>query len=160
MANTIDHDSPTPSDSAAARRTESSFPRPALRFLILRTRTPLKNTATRFHACHNHPAEGSPAQQISTGPHTRCMREAHDIGEVVLREVARADTAACVSLWVEACATRDGRSVAGVAGRTRPKFDHVEAWILAEHPEFGVLGFVLATPPGAVDPLIPRTHPS
>ena len=87
------------------------------------------------------------------------MRESHDISEVVLREGTGADIAACVSLWVEACATRDGRSVAGVAGRARPKFDHVEAWILAAHPEFGVLGFVLATPPGSGRPLDPADAP-
>jgi ribosomal protein S18 acetylase RimI-like enzyme len=93
------------------------------------------------------------------GLHTRCMSESDDICEVVFREGTGADIAACVSLWVEACATRDGRSVAGVADRARPKFDQAEAWILAEHPEFGVLGFVLATPPGSGLPLDPADAP-
>jgi hypothetical protein len=62
------------------------------------------------------------------------MRESNDIGAVVFREGTGADITACVSLCIEACAARDGHAVAGVAARARLKFDHAEAWILAEHP--------------------------
>ena len=37
-----------------------------------------------------------------------------------------------VPWWVEACASRDGVAVAGVADRARRKFDRAEYWILAE----------------------------
>jgi ribosomal protein S18 acetylase RimI-like enzyme len=65
-----------------------------------------------------------------------------------IRPASRADVEACVSLWVAACAARDGQAFAGVAERARPKFDRSVGWFVAEHD--GTLdGFVLATGPGS-----------
>ncbi|MEC5151443.1 GNAT family N-acetyltransferase [Cryobacterium sp. GrIS_2_6] len=63
------------------------------------------------------------------------------------RTGSAADTAECVALWVRACAARDGVTVAEVAERAQPKFDHAESWIVAEEPGAGIRGFVLATTP-------------
>ena len=68
---------------------------------------------------------------------------------VALRPGRDSDLAACVTLWVEACAIRDGVRIPGVAERARPKFDRREAWIVAEGPEHRLAGFVLATVPGS-----------
>lgn len=65
------------------------------------------------------------------------------------------DTAACVSLWVAACASRDGIAIAGVAERARPKFDHPQCWIVVENSTGEIVAFVLVTKPGsglATDP--------
>jgi ribosomal protein S18 acetylase RimI-like enzyme len=65
-----------------------------------------------------------------------------------IRPASRADVEACVSLWVAACAARDGEAFTGVAERARPKFDRSVGWFVAEHD--GTLdGFVLATGPGS-----------
>lgn len=75
--------------------------------------------------------------------------------EVLFRNGTAEDAAACVSLWVAACAARDGAAVVGVAERARPKFDDSECWIVAEEAATGIVGFVLATKPGtglAIDP--------
>lgn len=66
------------------------------------------------------------------------------------------DVAACVDLWVESCAARDGVRVAGVAERARAKFDRECVWVVAVDPNESLTGFALATPPGsgtASDPL-------
>ena len=76
----------------------------------------------------------------------------------VLREGTDSDLDACVSLWVDACARRDGVRVPGVAERARPKFSRREAWVVAERAERiepagpverRITGFVLATEPGS-----------
>jgi ribosomal protein S18 acetylase RimI-like enzyme len=76
----------------------------------------------------------------------------------VLRAGTDSDLEACVSLWVDACARRDGARVAGVAERARPKFSRREAWVVAERSgqvepvdqvEHRITGFVLATEPGS-----------
>lgn len=77
------------------------------------------------------------------------MQEASSSDELVFRDGTAPDRAACVSIWVEACASRDGIAVAGVADRARPKFDREECWMVAEVPLRGVVGFVLATRPGS-----------
>ena len=66
----------------------------------------------------------------------------------VLRTGTPTDTATCLALWIEACATRDGVAIAGVADRARPKFNNAETWIVADSTDDGILGFVLATTPG------------
>lgn len=61
-----------------------------------------------------------------------------------------------MALWVEACAVRDGRAVAGVAERARPKFDHAESWIVSTDLDGTVTGFTITTAPGsgiATDPV-------
>jgi len=77
----------------------------------------------------------------------------------VLRTGTPADTAKCLALWIEACATRDGVAIAGVADRARPKFDHAETWIVADTTDDGILGFVLATTPGSGLPADPPDAP-
>jgi ribosomal protein S18 acetylase RimI-like enzyme len=69
--------------------------------------------------------------------------------EIAIRPGSDPDLESCVSLWVEACAMRDGLRVPGVAERARPKFAHREAWIVAEGPGPRLAGFVLATAPGS-----------
>jgi ribosomal protein S18 acetylase RimI-like enzyme len=87
------------------------------------------------------------------------MNKPDDSSESQFREGTTADIATCVSLWVSACAARDGRAVAGVAERARPKFDRAENWIVAEHPSSGMRGFVLATAPGSGVPTDPPGAP-
>ena len=65
----------------------------------------------------------------------------------MIRHGSAEDTEECVALWVRACAARDGVAEAGVAERARPKFGHVETWIVAEEPGAGIVGFVLAMKP-------------
>lgn len=83
------------------------------------------------------------------------MAETISLGKVI-RAGTSADVGACVALWVEACAVRDGRAVAGVAERARPKFDRAESWIVSTGPDGAVTGVAVATPPGsgiATDPV-------
>jgi ribosomal protein S18 acetylase RimI-like enzyme len=87
------------------------------------------------------------------------VRESDGVNELVYRRGAAADVAPCVSLWVEACAARDGRAVPGVADRARPKFDRAESWIVAERRDAGIVGFVLATVPGSGLPSDPPDAP-
>jgi len=77
------------------------------------------------------------------------MREADGGNSAILREGTPADAAACLALWVEACAARDGASMAGVAERARLKFNLAESWMVAEDPELGVMGFLLVTTVGS-----------
>lgn len=77
------------------------------------------------------------------------MQEASSPNELVFRAGVSQDRSACVSIWVEACASRDVIAVAGVAERARPKFDHEDCWLVGEIPSKGVVGFVLATRPGS-----------
>jgi GNAT superfamily N-acetyltransferase len=79
--------------------------------------------------------------------------------DVVLRAGTPADTARCLALWVDACAVRDGVAIAGVEERARPKFDRAERWIVAEEPDAGIVGFVLATTPGSGLPGDPPDAP-
>ena len=75
--------------------------------------------------------------------------------DVVFRYADAVDEAACVSLWVAACAIRDGRAIAGVAERARPKFGHARCWIVVENSAAEIIAFVLVTKPGsglATDP--------
>lgn len=58
------------------------------------------------------------------------------------------DAEACLAVWVEACASRDGRAHDGVADRARPKFDGAVAWLVATDDR-EIDGFVLATGPGS-----------
>jgi hypothetical protein len=88
--------------------------------------------------------EGTPT---GTAWETRDMKEPGGENEAVFRNGTAKDTSACVSLWVAACATRDGAAVGGVAERARPKFDSSECWIVAEAAT-EIVGFVLATKPG------------
>lgn len=87
------------------------------------------------------------------------MQEASSPDEVVFRAGTSHDRSACVSIWVEACASRDGIAVAGVAERARPKFDHEECWVVGEVPSKGIVGFVLATRPGGGLPGDPVNAP-
>ena len=73
----------------------------------------------------------------------------------VIRAGTSADVDACVALWVEACAVRDGRALPGVAERARPKFDRAESWFVSTGPDGAVAGVTVTTPPGsgiATDP--------
>lgn len=73
-----------------------------------------------------------------------------------MRPGTAADVGACLALWVQACAARDGQAVSGVAERARPKLDRPEAWIVATSPGGMVTGFAVATAPGsgiATDPV-------
>ena len=87
------------------------------------------------------------------------MQEASSPGELVFRYGTSQDRAACVSMWVDACVSRDGTAVAGVAERARPKFDHTECWIVVEVASEGLLGFVLATRAGSGLPGDPPDAP-
>ena len=87
------------------------------------------------------------------------MPDATGPDEFVFRNGTAADAAECVSLWVEACASRDGVAVPGVAERARPKFDRAQCWIMVEDPAIGILGFVLATKPGSGLPADPPDAP-
>jgi len=87
------------------------------------------------------------------------MQEASSPDELVFRYGTPQDLATCVSIWVEACVSRDGIAVAGVAERARPKFDHAECWLVVEVPSKGLLGFVLATRPGGGLPDDPPDAP-
>lgn len=72
-----------------------------------------------------------------------------------LRVGTPADTDSCVALWVASCAERDGRAIAGVAERARPKFDRASALIIADGDDGRPAGFALVTEPGsgeAADP--------
>lgn len=83
------------------------------------------------------------------------MAETISPGQVI-RTGTGSDVDACVALWVEACAVRDGRAVAGVAERARPKFDRAESWIVSTSQDGTVTGFTIATAPGsgiATDPV-------
>jgi ribosomal protein S18 acetylase RimI-like enzyme len=74
-----------------------------------------------------------------------------------MRPGVAADVAACVAVWVAACAARDGRAVDGVAERARPKFDAAVVWLVVDGSDGidgsdgsdGIDGFVLATRPGS-----------
>ena len=77
----------------------------------------------------------------------------------IIRDATPADAAACLALWVQACAARDGRSIVGVAERARPKFNHAESWIVADDPELGLVGFLLATKAGSGLPTDPPEAP-
>lgn len=83
------------------------------------------------------------------GRHTRMMSVSSDSTAPVLREGRSVDTAACVELWVAACAFRDGHQYSGVAERARPKFENAAAWIVAERRPGAIVGFALATRPGS-----------
>lgn len=72
-----------------------------------------------------------------------------------IRPAAAADIDQCIAIWVDACATRDGRAFPGVAERARPKFDGNAAWFVAG-PTDDVEGFVLATAPGSGEPSDPE----
>lgn len=87
------------------------------------------------------------------------VRESDGVGELVYRQGVAVDAAACVSLWVEACAARDGQAVTGVADRARPKFDRAESWIVADGEGVGVVGFVLSTAAGSGLPSDPPGAP-
>jgi ribosomal protein S18 acetylase RimI-like enzyme len=87
------------------------------------------------------------------------VRESGDVSELVYRQGTATDVAVCVSLWIEACAVRDGGSVTGVADRARPKFERAESWIVAEHRDVGAVGFVLATVSGSGLPTDPPDAP-
>ena len=87
------------------------------------------------------------------------MREPSGRTEFVFRNGTQTDAASCVSLWVLACAARDGVAVAGVAERARPKFDRAECWIVAAEPATDILGFVLATKPRSGLPADPTDAP-
>ena len=65
------------------------------------------------------------------------------MNEVEFRDGTAEDAEECVSLWVGACATRDGAAVVGVAERARPKFDDSECWIVAEDAFLEIVGFRL-----------------
>ncbi|MFZ7086585.1 GNAT family N-acetyltransferase [Curtobacterium sp. RRHDQ10] len=65
-----------------------------------------------------------------------------------IRDGVAADVDRCLSIWVAACADRDGKALEGVAERARPKFDRSVSWLLATDGDH-VLGFVLATRPGS-----------
>jgi ribosomal protein S18 acetylase RimI-like enzyme len=67
----------------------------------------------------------------------------------LLRDAYASEREACVSLWVAACASRDGRAYPGVAERARPKFDNAAAWIVAERAPGVIVGFALVTRPGS-----------
>ncbi|GAB4096552.1 GNAT family N-acetyltransferase [Brachybacterium squillarum] len=73
---------------------------------------------------------------------------------ITLRAGTPPDIEQCVSLWVEACAARDGRLIGGIADRARPKFDRSIGWIVALRGE-QVEGFVLSTAPGSGMPIDP-----
>src|SRR5689334_13952536 len=70
-------------------------------------------------------------------------------GSSLIRDATQSDEAACLALWVKACEARDGRSIVGVAERARPKFNNAESWIVADDPELGLMGFLLATKAGS-----------
>jgi ribosomal protein S18 acetylase RimI-like enzyme len=53
----------------------------------------------------------------------------------------------CISIWVQACADRDGRKIEGIAEAARARFDHGITWLVAESST-GLAGFVLCTGPG------------
>lgn len=72
-----------------------------------------------------------------------------------LRCAVPADLEACLTVWVAACAARDGQAFDGVAERARPKFGAGVVWLVAD----GVDGFVLATPPGSGLPADPPDAP-
>lgn len=71
-----------------------------------------------------------------------------------LRPGVPGDIDACVALWVDACAVRDGRAFDGVAERARPKFDRRVVWLVAGGAR-RVNGFALATAPGTGLPTDP-----
>jgi ribosomal protein S18 acetylase RimI-like enzyme len=75
-----------------------------------------------------------------------------------IRPGATSDKNACVALWVNACAVRDGRAIAGVPERASAKFDSVEGWVVAEGGGV-VSGFALATPAGTGLPTDPPSAP-
>ena len=77
------------------------------------------------------------------------MKDPVGMNKVEFRDGTAEDAEECVSLWVRACATRDGAAVVGVAERARPKFDDSECWIVAEDAFLEIVGFGLATRPGA-----------
>ena len=83
------------------------------------------------------------------GWETRGMGNPCGENDFVFRSGTAEDAAACVSLWVAACVARDGEAVDGVAERARLKFNNSECWIVAEDPDTGLVGFVLATKPGS-----------
>jgi ribosomal protein S18 acetylase RimI-like enzyme len=74
------------------------------------------------------------------------------------RPADAADLEACLAVWVEACAARDGRAFDGVAERARPKFDAGVVWMVADGVD-GVDGFVLATRPASGLPADPADAP-
>ena len=65
------------------------------------------------------------------------------------------EAAACISLWVQACADRDGREIEGIADAARAKFDHGVIWLVAESST-GLAGFVLGTGPATRLPSDPE----
>jgi len=71
------------------------------------------------------------------------------MNKIEYRDGATADLEECLALWVDACFSRDGAAVVGVAERARPKFDDSECWIVAEDTSAEIIGFGLATKPGS-----------
>jgi ribosomal protein S18 acetylase RimI-like enzyme len=71
-----------------------------------------------------------------------------------LRRAEESDLDACVELWVEACAARDGMAVPGVAERARAKFADAAVWLVAE-TDARRDGFALVTVPGSGIPADP-----
>ena len=63
-----------------------------------------------------------------------------------------------MSIWVRACADRDGREDEGTAQTARTKFDHGVSWLVAESSS-GLGGFVLCTRPGSELPTDPQDAP-
>lgn len=85
--------------------------------------------------------------------------EPSEDGELVFRDGTANDVEVCLTLWVAACAARDGEAISGVAERARPKFKDPACWILVEQTATGILGFVLATKPGKGLPTDPPDAP-
>ncbi|MBD8537792.1 GNAT family N-acetyltransferase [Frigoribacterium sp. CFBP 8751] len=75
-----------------------------------------------------------------------------------LRCAVPADLEACLTVWVAACAARDGQAFDGVAERARPKFGAGVVWLVADGVD-GADGFVLATRPGSGLPADPADAP-
>jgi ribosomal protein S18 acetylase RimI-like enzyme len=74
----------------------------------------------------------------------------HDewVTESPVRDAVDSDLEACIALWVEASAARDGAAVPGIAERARAKFEHTLAWLVAGEAA-RVDGFALTTTPGS-----------
>nr|WP_249408788.1 GNAT family N-acetyltransferase [Frigoribacterium sp. CFBP 8751] len=75
-----------------------------------------------------------------------------------MRCAVPADLEACLTVWVAACAARDGQAFDGVAERARPKFGAGVVWLVADGVD-GADGFVLATRPGSGLPADPADAP-
>jgi len=68
-----------------------------------------------------------------------------------IRDAEQGQLEACVELWVQACAVRDGHRATGVAERERTKFANSAAWLVSER-NAQINGFALATLPGSGSP--------